>query len=158
VSTVSATAPRIRLFARGDRLQLAILLITLIGLLDAAYLVYVHYNGLKGLVCFGASHGHSSCETVQSSVYSKLDGVPVALLGLLGYVVILASQFVRNDFGKAVAMGTALIGCGFSGYLTYREIWTIHAICEWCVGSAVCMTALMILTSVRFIRSAPPLG
>jgi uncharacterized membrane protein len=136
-------------------LTIAILVIGVIGLLDAAYLTYEHYNGLGGLLCLGAQHGHSSCQTVQSSTYSKLAGLPVALLGLIGYVALLASLAVRGDAGKAAGFGVALIGFGFSAYLTYREIFTIKAICEWCVGSAVCLTLLVILTAIRFLRSDP---
>jgi len=140
---------------RPSTLTLAILIIAVIGLGDASYLTYVHYNGLQGLICLGAHHGHSSCETVQSSVYSKLDGVPVALLGLIGYVALLLSLLVRGELGRAAGFGVTLIGFGFSAYLTYREIFTIKAICEWCVGSAVCLTVLLILTGVRFLRSDP---
>ncbi len=49
-----------------------------------------------------------------------------------------------------------LIGFGFSMYLTYRELFTIKAICQWCVLSAVLMTALTVLTAIRFLRSANP--
>jgi uncharacterized membrane protein len=49
--------------------------------------------------------------------------------------------------------GVALVGFGFSAYLTYRELFTIHAICRWCVASAVLMTALAILTLVRLLQT-----
>ncbi len=61
----------------------------MVGTLEAAYLTYVHYHGLGALACFGGSHGQSTCEQVQSSVYSKVGGDPVALLGLIGYLSIL---------------------------------------------------------------------
>ena len=48
-----------------------------------------------------------------------------------------------------------MIGFGFSMYLTYREIFTIKAICEWCVSSAILMTILVILTGIRFLRADP---
>jgi uncharacterized membrane protein len=92
------------------------------------------------------------CETVQSSVYSKLAGVPVAVLGLAGYIVILLTLAIRNDLGRVIAFGTALIGFLFSMYLTYRELFTIKAICQWCVSSAVLMTLLTILTAIRALR------
>jgi uncharacterized membrane protein len=47
----------------------------------------------------------------------------------------------------------ALVGFGFSAYLTYREIWTIDAICIWCVGSAVILTVLAVLTVIRLLRT-----
>jgi uncharacterized membrane protein len=130
---------------------MAIIVVALLGTLDAGYLVYVHYAKLT-VLCLGGQHGHSSCETVQSSNYAKLAGVPVAVLGLVGYLVLLASLRVRGDLGRAIGFGVTLIGFGFSMYLTYREIFTIKAICEWCVGSATFMTVLVILTALRFLR------
>jgi uncharacterized membrane protein len=137
-----------------DRLTIVIGIICVIGIAIAGYLVYIHYAKLSPL-CLGGHHGQSSCETVQSSAYSKLSGVPVAVLGLAGYIVILLSLLIRGELGRAFGFGVALIGCGFSMYLTYRELFTIHAICEWCVSSAVLMTILMILTGIRFLRAEP---
>ena len=136
-------------------LLLAILVVAILGFLDAGYLTYEHYAGLKGLLCIGGHGGHSSCQTVQSSTWSKLDGIPVAVLGLIGYFVLLLSLRIRGDLGRAIGFGTALIGFGFSGYLTFREAHSIHAYCEWCVGSAVLMTVLMVLTGIRFLRATP---
>jgi uncharacterized membrane protein len=134
------------------RLLIAIAVISVIGIAVASYLTYTHYAGLN-VVC-PVSGG---CETVQKSVYSKLAGIPVAVLGLAGYIAILLSLAIRNELGRAAGFGIALIGCLFSLYLTYREIFTIKAICPWCVSSAVMMTLLTILTAVRVLRfeSAP---
>lgn len=139
--------------------MIAILVFTTIGFLDAAYLTYIHYHGLGGLICIGAQHGKSSCETVQSSQWSKIAGIPVAMLGLIGYVGLYVSYYVAaridGEIGRAMGFGIALVGFGFSMYLTYRELFSIHAICEWCVGSAVCMTVLLMLTAIRFLRGEP---
>jgi len=134
-------------------LLIAIVIVALIGLGDAIYLTYEHYTGLKSLPCVGGQYGHSSCLTVQRSAYSMIAGVPVALLGLIGYVALFASLAIRGEMGRALGFMVALIGFGFSAYLTYRELFTIHAICEWCVGSAVCMTILVVLTAIRFLRT-----
>ena len=85
--------------------------------------------------------GNGGCEKVQSSVYSKLAGIPVSVLGLAGYIAILASLFVPGENGRLAGAVFALSGFGFSVYLTYREVFSIKAICQWCVGSAVIMTA-----------------
>ena len=138
-----------------DILFSAILVFATIGLLLAGYLTYEHYAGLKGLLCVGGHGGHSSCQTVQSSTWSKLGGIPVAVLGLIGYFVILVSLAIRGEIGRAIGFMTALIGFGFSAYLTYREAFSIHAYCEWCLGSFAVMTILMILTGIRFLRAAP---
>jgi uncharacterized membrane protein len=137
---------------RGGPTAIAIVVVAIVGLLIAAYTTYIHYAGFGALLCVGGSGGHSTCETVQSSVWNNVDGIPVAVLGLVGYFAILASFQVRGDLGRAAAFCVALVGFGFSLYLTYREIWTIHAICEWCVGSAVCMTLLTLLTGYRFLQ------
>jgi uncharacterized membrane protein len=141
--------------ADRSRLTKAILLIAFIGVLEAGYLTYIHYHGLGSLPCIGGHHGQSSCEQVQSSAYSKVAGVSVALLGLLGYITIAASLFVRGELPRAAGFCVALIGFGFSGYLTYRELFTLKEICEWCVGSAILMTILMVLTAIRFLRGEP---
>jgi uncharacterized membrane protein len=149
-SSIARPAPRL---SDATRVTKAILVISLVGTLEATYLTYVHYHGLGGLLCFGKHSGHSSCEQVQSSVYSKLAGIPVAMLGLFGYLTILATLFIRGELGRAAGFGVALVGFGFSMYLTYREVATLKEICEWCVGSACLMTALMVLTSIRYLRA-----
>jgi uncharacterized membrane protein len=137
-----------RAVSTDRKLLIAVIVLCLLGIGDAGYLTYVHYAGLK-VVCLSGGGG---CETVQASRWSKLDGIPVSVLGLVGYFAILGSLAVRGELGRAAGFAVALIGFGFSMYLTYRELFTIHAICQWCVGSAVLMTALAILTAVRFLR------
>ena len=144
-----------RRVTRRDWLTIAILVIALLGTLEASYLTFVHYYGLKALACTSSHGGESTCAAVQSSVYSKLAGIPVAVLGLIGYVTILVSLRVRGELGRGAGFCVALIGCGFSLYLTYREVFTLQEICEWCVGSAVLMTILAILTGTRFLRGEP---
>ncbi len=139
----------------ADPVMIAILVIAIIGTLEASYLTYVHYHGLGALICSGAHNGSSTCAKVQSSVYSRVAGIPVALLGLIGYLSILGSLFIKGEFGRAAGFCVALIGFGFSMYLTYRELFTLKEICEWCVGSAVLMTILLVLTSIRFLRGEP---
>lgn len=129
------------------RLRIAIAILATIGLGIATYLTYVHYEKLK-VLCLSSG----GCETVQSSQYAKLGGIPVPVLGLVGYVGILGSLALRGEAGRLAGFGLALIGFGFSAYLTYRELFTIHAICQWCIGSAVVMTTLAILTGYRALR------
>jgi uncharacterized membrane protein len=114
----------------------------------AGYLTYVHYAGLHP-IC-GISHG---CETVQSSSYASLFGIPVALLGLITYVLILASMRRPDVNGLLLGYVLTLIGFGFSLYLTYREVFTIHAICSWCVSSAFVFTLLAIVGTLRVVRT-----
>jgi uncharacterized membrane protein len=128
------------------RLRLAAIVLALAGLGVATYLTYVHYKGINPACGLGAN-----CVKVQTSEWSKLADVPVAVLGLAGYVLILASLFVPGEAGLVAGALIALSGFGFSAYLTYRELFTIHAICEWCVSSAVIMTLLAVITTVRLL-------
>jgi uncharacterized membrane protein len=76
----------------------------------------------------------------------------VALLGLAGYLGILASLRVRGERGAVTTARLALVGFGFSLYLTYLELFEIDAICQWCVASAVLMTLLAGLSVARLLR------
>lgn len=124
-----------------------------VGLGVASYLTYVHYAGGPILCLKGGG-----CETVQHSIYSKLAGVPVALIGLIGYIVILASLLApESENTRLATMAFTVTGFGFSVYLTSRELFSIHAICPWCVSSAVMMTLLACMAVWRFLRGdAPP--
>ena len=131
----------------------AVIVLSLIGVAIAGYLTWVHYGHLK-VICVSGGGG---CEKVQSSDYAELAGVPVALLGLLGYVGILgAVLLLERELGKLVSAFLALVGFGFSMYLTWAELFRIHAICQWCASSAVIMTLLLVLTLVRLLRYEPP--
>jgi uncharacterized membrane protein len=133
--------------------NLRILMIALatVGLGVASYLTYVHYSGIPPVCTAGGS-----CLKVQTSVYSKLAGIPVALMGLLGYIAILGSLLAPDGENTRFAtLVFTIAGFGFSAYLTYRELFSIHAICEWCASSAGIMTILMLLAIWRFLREEP---
>ena len=134
-----------------DRLRTVAIAISVVGIAIAGYLTYVHYAGISP-VC-EIAHG---CEKVQTSEWSKVAGIPVAVLGLLGYVGILAALLIPGETAATAAAGMALVGVGFSAYLTYREVFTIEAICIWCVASALLMAALAVVTVLRLARQAPP--
>src|SRR5947209_17049986 len=130
-------------------LRITLLVLTLVGLGVATYLTYIHYAGIKPLC--GRNGG--GCEIVQTSEYSKLAGVPVALIGLIGYVVIFASLLTpEGETSRFATVAFTLVGFGFSAYLTYRELFSIHHICEWSGSSAVIVTILTRLAILRFWR------
>jgi uncharacterized membrane protein len=54
-----------------------------------------------------------------------------------------------------IGFGLSLVGFAFSAYLTYREVFTIHAICSWCVSSAILLTLLAVVSSVRVLVRRP---
>jgi uncharacterized membrane protein len=123
-------------------------LVAVAGLAIAGYLTVVHYAGGEP-VC-AIAHG---CATVQKSDYAQLAGVPVALLGLLGYVAILAALARDGEQGRTAAAFLSLAGFGFSAWLTYVEVARLDAICVWCVASAICMTLLAGLSAVRLVAA-----
>jgi uncharacterized membrane protein len=128
-------------------LRRVMLVLAVIGLGVATYLTIIHYAGIKPACTAGAS-----CIKVQSSVWSRLDGIPVALLGLIGYIGITASLLAPDrEESRLATLGLTLVGFAFSGYLTYRELFSIHAICEWCASSAVILTLLFIGAAVRYV-------
>jgi uncharacterized membrane protein len=129
-------------------LRIVMIVIATIGLGVASYLTYVHYSGIPPLCSAGGS-----CLEVQTSIYSKLAGVPVALMGLIGYIAILGSLLLpEREETRLATMVFTVVGFGFSAYLTYRELFSIHAVCEWCASSAVMLTVLACLAVWRFLR------
>jgi uncharacterized membrane protein len=114
--------------------------LALVGLAISAYLTWVHYAGIEP-VCTAIS----DCERVQSSDYAELVGIPVALVGVVGYAAILASLRMRVE----VTAMLAYLGLAFSAYLTWAEVFRIEAICQWCVASALVALAIAVLATLR---------
>jgi uncharacterized membrane protein len=132
--------------ARGLRIATAGL--ALVGVAIAGYLTWVHYAGLHPF-CVGGGGG---CEKVQSSRWAELAGIPVAVLGLAGYLTLLATLALPEELGRSAAAFIALVGLGFSAWLTYVELAKIDAVCQWCVASAVVMALLAIVSVTRLLR------
>ncbi|HSB66261.1 MAG TPA: vitamin K epoxide reductase family protein [Anaerolineales bacterium] len=127
----------------------AIPILALIGLGASIYLTYVeltHTRALCGPV--------GDCNAVQSSPYAKLFGIlPIGLLGAIGYIAILVIWLWRRLRTDSIAKiagpamcAMALFGTLFSIYLTYLELFVIHAVCIWCLSSAVIITIIMLLS------------
>jgi uncharacterized membrane protein len=131
-------------------LRVATAVLALAGVGIAGYLTWVHYAGLDP-VCVGGGGG---CEQVQASRWAELAGIPVALLGLVAYATILASLALPDELGRSVAAFVSLVGFGFSAWLTYVELEKIDAVCQWCVASALVMTALAAVSVARLLRGA----
>ena len=131
-------------------LRAASIAVGVIGLAIATYLTVVHYAG--GSPVCAIAHG---CATVQKSDYAMLAGIPVALLGVIGYLGILVSLAFDDESARTTTAFLSIAGLGFSGWLTYVEIGELNAICIWCVGSAICMTALAGLTASRLPAGQP---
>jgi uncharacterized membrane protein len=114
--------------------------LALLGLATSAYLTWVHYAGIEP-VCTGIS----DCERVQSSDYAELMGIPVAVLGVVGYLALLGSLWVRVELTALFSY----LAVAFSAYLTWVELFRIDAICQWCVLSALTTLAIAVLATLR---------
>lgn len=123
-------------------------LLSLAGMGVSAYLTWTHLAH-QSVAC-GQSQ---DCDIVQQSVYSEIAGIPVALLGLMAYAILFALTLLRgrvpdpwDDYVPLAIFGTSLIGMLYSACLTYLELFVIHAICRWCVSSAIIITAIFLLS------------
>jgi uncharacterized membrane protein len=128
-----------------------IALLALVGAMVALYLTLYKVGVVGALTC-----QIGSCERVNTSQWAILLGYPVAAWGLGTYVVLfaLALAGLQGAPSRPVAWALTLLsgwGVAFSGWLTYLEHFVIHAICMWCVISAMLM-ALIFIASVTSLR------
>jgi uncharacterized membrane protein len=125
------------------------LILTIIGLAVAGYLTYVETQAVAA-VCGPVG----DCNAVQTSSYSRLFGlIPVGLIGMAGYVAILAvwlwGRFGSGrlaDYAPLAVHGMTIVAVAFSLYLTFLEPFVIKAVCIWCLTSAVVITLVMLLS------------
>ena len=135
------------------RIEIWSAVLALAGGALAGYLTIVHYRESL-LVCSGVS----DCETVQTSKYAEVAGIPVALMGLVMFLVILGltiARVVRPDLVDTATVAIFVLvaaGIGFYIYLTYLELFVIDAICQWCVASSLVTVGLLITESLQLRR------
>lgn len=132
---------------------MAVALLALIGIFVALYLTLYKLGVIGSLVC-----QVGSCERVNTSRWATFLGLPVAAWGLGMYILLfaLALAAVQGAPARPIAwMLVVLSGWSvlFSGWLTYLELFVIHAICMWCVISATLML-LIFISSIAFLRDA----
>jgi uncharacterized membrane protein len=127
------------------KLRIAGALLALAGIAVATYIAIAESGG-GAPKCLA---GGTGCETVAESRYSHLAGINVAVIGIAGYALLLAAAVLPGDAGRFGGFLTALVGFGFSAYLTYLELFVIDAICQWCVVSAVLMTLSLAVAATR---------
>ena len=137
-------------------------LLSLAGLFISIYLYLFKIGKIGTLAC-----GTGGCELVQLSPQSRFLGVEVALIGVLGYATLLGlallalqPRFAGRSWPArllAVLSGGAVL---FSAYLTALELFVIHAICRYCVASAVLIVVIFLLAirELRPRREAPGLA
>jgi uncharacterized membrane protein len=155
-STALASAPTPHDWLRRISAALA-----LIGVLISGYLVWSEVTNVA-TIC--PQTGGFNCDLVQNSIYSRVGPIPVAVLGLAGYLAILLGLMLETrvlllvERGRLIMFGLTLIGFLFSLYLTAMEAFVLHAWCVWCVGSAITMTLLFIVSFVRLWREISQAG
>lgn len=146
-------------------LHIAGIIVAFLGLLVAAYMSWSELSGIP-TSCPGGTEGAVGrpgalaidCGFVQNSVYARIIGIPVALLGFVGYLAILALWIFQNrvaflrEYSHILVFGLALFGFLFSLYLTYTELFLIYTICTWCVASAILMTLVFIIATMRLVQ------
>jgi uncharacterized membrane protein len=131
-------------------LRLMIGSLAVAGAAVAGYLTYARYSGTP-ITCTSGG-----CETVQSSEYATVAGIPVALLGLLAYAVLFATALAAADTTRTLGAAVALTAFVFSSYLLFVQVAIIGAVCDWCVVSDAITTVLVPFTGLR-LRPQPAL-
>ncbi|GIV66218.1 MAG: hypothetical protein KatS3mg047_0611 [Bellilinea sp.] len=126
----------------------------LIGLIDSIYLTILKVSNNRSLCIQGVG----DCWSVNTSIYSEIFGIPIAVLGMAAYGLVLFLLWIeqRNPWMEKYTdyflFGVTLIGVIYSAYLTYLEIAVIKAICPFCVISAVAMVILFVYTVKRLVE------
>lgn len=127
--------------------------LSLLGFGIAAYLTTVYLQDAPPLC--GTSGG---CATVQHSQYAHLAGIPLPVLGLVGYGLLFITACLPGQRARTAGMVFTVLAITASLALTYIELYVIHALCLWCVGSATCAAAHVLVNSTRYVRGEPELA
>lgn len=129
------------------------MILAVLGLLNSIYLTWVKFTG-KYELCGPIGN----CESVNTSQYSEVFGIPIALLGAGAYLVMIISLSLESrgsfwvEYSPIIVFGGSLIGVLYSIYLTYIEVAVLKAICPYCVISAIILVLLLVLSSIRLIH------
>jgi uncharacterized membrane protein len=124
-----------------------------LGVLVSAYMTIYKLTDNKSM-CLG----NGGCSVVNSSIYSEVHGIPVAVIGIAGYAAILSTLLLEGrsrffeDNAVMLVFGLALAGFLFTLYLIYVELALIHALCPFCITSQVSITILFMLSVTRLAR------
>jgi uncharacterized membrane protein len=133
-------------------IQLTVAL-AIIGLLVSIYMTIYKITSNDNM-CIGSK----DCSIVNASKYSEVNGIPVAVVGVIGYVAILAVLWLERKpgffktNGTMILFGLSLTGFLFTIWLIYVEIALLKALCPFCVTSQVAMTIIFILSVIRVVR------
>ena len=124
-------------------LRLGSAVVAVLGIAITSHLLYVRQTG-GALAC-----STGGCETVQSSSYAVVLGIPVAALGLIGFLGLLAAALARGDWARLSQATLAVTAFLFSAYLLYIQLVVVDALCQWCLAADVLTTAIVALDLLR---------
>jgi len=122
----------------------------LIGVVLSAFSLRAHFSTSTTEYC--ALDETFNCDIVNRSSYSRLLGIPVALIGLLGYLLLFAMSFRRDRFFAVLRFGASVIGLGFAIYLTYIEAYVLATWCLLCIGSLIAISAITLFSGVGWLQ------
>jgi uncharacterized membrane protein len=132
------------------RFTIPIVVLALAGLAISAVSLVNHYQTSDTEYC---SWGESfDCDLVNRSVYSKVFDIPVALIGAVGYAALIVLAVLRRAVTSALLLAGALVGLGFSLYLTYVEARILFVWCILCLGSLAIIVLITVLSALRLFR------
>jgi uncharacterized membrane protein len=145
---------RIAMSNLSRRLLLAISILAIAGIAVSSVSLYHHYGRSKTSYCdIGENF---NCDIVNRSTYSVVLGIPVALIGILGYLALLALATVYRSKAETplLLLVASIAGLGFALYLTYIEGFVLAAWCMLCLSSLALIFATCVLASVLMTRTA----
>ena len=131
----------------------ASLVLACLGTLDATYLLIYKLTNIHAM-CLG----NGGCHDVNFSPFSQIAGIPVSVFGLAAYlgiagILLLERRFkIAYESGPLAIFGISLAGVAFTIYLTWLELYVIHAICPFCMASAVIITLIFVLAIIRLVK------
>jgi uncharacterized membrane protein len=136
----------------AGRILLAIAVLALAGTVVSAASLYHHYGTSATSYCdIGENF---NCDIVNRSTYSTIAGIPVALIGVAGYLaVLILATFYRNQAEAPMILASgSLAGLGFALYLTYIEGFVLAAWCILCLSSLTLILSIAVLSSVLWVH------
>jgi uncharacterized membrane protein len=135
------------------RILATIVLLSVAGIGVSSVSLYHHYGTSKSSYCdFGANF---NCDIVNRSIYSEVGGVPVALIGVLGYCGLLSMAifYWRKEDGAVFLLMGSLSGLAFALYLTYIEGLVLSVWCVSCLSSLSLISAIAVLSGFLITSS-----
>lgn len=133
----------------------AIIVLSILGLAVSSVSLVNHYGTSKSSYCsFGDNF---NCDIVNRSIYSQVSGIPVALIGLIGYAVLAGLAWLtrRGSDQRGFLVAGAFVGLGFSLYLTYIEKYVLATWCILCLSSFAIIVLITILSLLAMRMSQP---